>query len=78
MIISPYEMNQYIATVIAAPTTAKGRDYPTRVPCSFKGKDGQVVLDQIGTIDIPANTKTGENCSVNGEQATVAEFALTP
>lgn len=51
LIVSPDEMNRYIATVIAAPMTTIGRDYPTRVPCSFKGKDGQVVLDQIRTID---------------------------
>lgn len=51
LIISPDEMNRYIATVIVAPMTTKGRDYPTRVQCTFKGKDGQVVLDQIRTID---------------------------
>lgn len=31
--------------------TTRGKDYPTRVTCSFKGKKGQVVLDQIRTID---------------------------
>lgn len=51
LIVSPDEMNRHIATVIAAPMTTKGRNWPTRVPCSFKGKDGQVVLDQIRTID---------------------------
>ena len=51
LIISPDEMNRYIATVIVAPMTTKGRDYPTRVQCSFKGKDGQIVLDQLRTVD---------------------------
>ncbi len=51
LIISPDEMNRYIATVIVAPMTTKGNDYSTRVNCSFKGKHGQVVLDQIRTID---------------------------
>ncbi len=51
LIISPDEMNDYIATVIIAPMTTKGRDYPTRVPCKFEGKDGQIVLDQIRTVD---------------------------
>ena len=51
LVISPDEMNRYIATVIVAPMTTKGRDYPTRVNCSFNGKDGQVVLDQIRTVD---------------------------
>jgi mRNA interferase MazF len=51
LIISPDEMNRYIATVIVAPMTTKGRAYPTRVDCKFQGKEGQVVLDQIRTID---------------------------
>jgi mRNA interferase MazF len=44
-------MNSYIATVIVAPMTTCGRDYPTRVNCHFEGKDGQIVLDQIRTVD---------------------------
>ena len=51
LIISPDEMNLHIATVIVAPMTSKGTDYPTRVSCRFEGKTGQVVLDQIRTID---------------------------
>jgi mRNA interferase MazF len=51
LVISPDEMNRHITTVIVAPMTTKGRDYPTRVQCTFKGKDGQVVLDQIRTVD---------------------------
>ena len=51
LIVSPDEMNQYIGTVIVAPMTTKGRDYPTRVNFTFQGKKGQIVLDQIRTID---------------------------
>lgn len=51
LIISPDEMNVHIATVTIAPMTTKGRDYPTRVPCQFEGKSGQVVLDQLRTVD---------------------------
>ena len=51
LVISPDEMNRYISTIIVAPMTTKGRDYPTRVKCSFKGEKGQIVLDQIRTID---------------------------
>jgi len=51
VIISPDEMNQHIATIIVAPMTSKGRSYPSRVSCNFEGKNGQVVLDQIRTID---------------------------
>jgi len=51
LIISPDEMNRHISTVIVAPMTTKGQSYPTRVACTFQGKEGQVVLDQIRTID---------------------------
>ena len=51
LIISPDEMNRYISTVIVAPMTTRGRAYPTRVACRFQGKDGQIILDQIRTID---------------------------
>lgn len=51
LVISPDEMNEHIATVIIAPMTTKSRPYPTRVPCSFEGKDGQIVLDQIRAVD---------------------------
>lgn len=51
LIISPDEMNRYIATVFIAPMTTKGRTYPTRVACDFQGKSGQIVLDQIRTVD---------------------------
>ena len=51
LIISPDEMNRNIATVIIAPMTSKTRDYPSRVDCVFDGKEGQVVLDQIRTVD---------------------------
>jgi mRNA interferase MazF len=51
VIVSPDEMNHHIRTVIVAPLTTKGQDYPTRVACRFKGKKGQVVLDQIRTVD---------------------------
>lgn len=51
LVISPDEMNRYISTVIVAPMTTKGREYPTRVPSTFRGKEGQVVIDQIRTID---------------------------
>ncbi|HET7922184.1 MAG TPA: type II toxin-antitoxin system PemK/MazF family toxin [Gammaproteobacteria bacterium] len=50
-IISPDEMNRHIATVIVAPMTTQGRDYPSRVPLSFQRKRGQIVLDQIRTVD---------------------------
>ncbi len=51
LVISPDEMNSHIRTVIVAPMTTAGKDYPTRISCTFKKKKGQIVLDQIRTID---------------------------
>lgn len=51
LVISPDEMNRHIRTVIIAPMTSKGRSYPTRVPLIFDGKSGEIVLDQIRTVD---------------------------
>jgi len=51
LVVSPDEMNRHIGTIIVAPMTAKGRSYPTRVPCKFRGKKGQIVLDQLRTVD---------------------------
>ncbi len=51
VIISPDQMNRHIATVIIAPMTTLGQPYPTRVVCQFQAKEGQIVLDQIRTVD---------------------------
>ena len=51
LVVSPDEINHHIRTVIVAPLTTKGQSYPTRVRCRFKGKSGQVVLDQIRAVD---------------------------
>lgn len=51
VIVSPDEMNRHIRTVIVAPMASAGRTYPTRVRVRFEGRDGEVVLDQIRTVD---------------------------
>lgn len=51
LIISPDEMNRHIRTVIVAPMTTAGKEYPTRISCTFKKKKGQIVIDQIRIID---------------------------
>lgn len=51
VVISPDEMNAHVRTVITAPMTTRGRQYPSRVACTFEGKAGQVVLDQLRTVD---------------------------
>ena len=51
LVVSPDEMNHHLRTLIVAPMTTKGRSYPTRIACVFRGKDGHIVLDQLRTID---------------------------
>lgn len=51
VVVSPDEMNRHIDTVIIAPMTTKGRSYPTRIPVQFRRKTGQIVLDQVRTVD---------------------------
>lgn len=51
LVVSPDDLNRHISTVIVAPMTTKGRAYPTRVACNFQGKSGEVVLDQLRTVD---------------------------
>ena len=57
LIVSPDELNRNIATVIVAPMTTRGRNYPTRISCEFQEKSGQVVLDQLRTVDKTRLTK---------------------
>jgi mRNA interferase MazF len=45
------EMNRHIHTVIVAPTTTAGKEYPLRIDCDFKEDKGYIVLDQIRTIE---------------------------
>ncbi len=51
VVLSPDETNRFIDTLIVAPITSKGHRYPTRVPCQLEGKNCQVILDQIRTVD---------------------------
>jgi len=51
LVISPDEMNAGLATAIIAPMTTRTHRYPSRVPLTFAGKKGYVVLDQLRTVD---------------------------
>jgi mRNA interferase MazF len=51
LVISPDELNRHLGAVIVAPMTTARRPYPTRVAVSCQGKEGQIVLDQIRTVD---------------------------
>ncbi len=51
VVVSPDELNGHLDTVIVAPMTTGGHAYPFRVRCQFRRKTGQVVLDQLRTVD---------------------------
>ena len=51
LVISPDELNHHLRTVIVAPMTTAGHEYPFRPQCRFGGKDGRVALDQLRTVD---------------------------
>lgn len=51
VVVSPNEMNRFLRTVIIAPMTSRTHGYPTRIPIRFRGKDGEIALDQIRTVD---------------------------
>lgn len=72
LIISPDEMNDTIATVLIAPMTSLKRDYPTRVLCLFQGKDTQIVLDQIRSVDKTRLVKRLGQVSLSTQKTVVA------
>jgi mRNA interferase MazF len=75
LVISPDEMNRHIATVIVAPMTTKGQPYPSRVPCQFEGKEGQVVLDQLRTADKARLVKFLGRIDAEAQTAALATLA---
>jgi mRNA interferase MazF len=51
VVVSPPEMHDHLRTAIVAPMTTGGRPAPYRVPVSFQGKEGLILLDQLRTLD---------------------------
>ena len=51
VVISPPELHDHLRTVIVAPMTTASRPAPFRIPVTFEGKSGLVLLDQIRTLD---------------------------
>lgn len=68
VVVSPAELNDTLRTVIVAPMISKGFAAPFRVPVTHAGTKGQIVLDQLRTVDklrlvkklgaVPAKTLT--------------------
>jgi len=50
VVISPNEMAA-LSTVLVAPMSTKGFDFPCRIKCKFKNKNGLILLDQIRAVD---------------------------
>ena len=50
IVISPNEMSP-LKTAIIAPMTSKGFNFPTRISCTFQGKKGLILLDQMRVVD---------------------------
>jgi mRNA interferase MazF len=50
LVVSPDVMNAHMPTLIVAPMTTGGHEYPFRISCRFEGKTGFVVLDQLRTV----------------------------
>lgn len=51
VVISPFEMNAHLRTVVVAPMTTGSRPARFRIALTFKGKQGLILLDQIRTLD---------------------------
>ncbi len=51
LIVSPDEANKFLNTVVIVPMTNTIKPYPTRLNCHFKGKNGQLVVDQIRCVN---------------------------
>ena len=75
LVVSPDEMNRIISTVIVAPMTTAERPYPTRVPVEFAGKTGQIVLDQLRTVDRARLVRRLGRLAPPTQQATLSVLA---
>ncbi len=51
LVVSPDEINSHLGAVLIAPMTTRVRRYPSRAPCRFGGKSGEIALDQMRSID---------------------------
>jgi mRNA interferase MazF len=51
VVVSPDETNAHLRTVIVAPMTTGSRPAAFRVPLTFQGKQGLIVLDQLRALD---------------------------
>jgi mRNA interferase MazF len=50
VIVSPDDLSP-LSTILVAPMTSKGFDFPCRVACTFMDQSGLILLDQIRAVD---------------------------
>jgi mRNA interferase MazF len=51
VVVTPDDINRAMSIVVIAPMTTSVRDRPWRVACRFGGKNGQILLNQLRTVD---------------------------
>ncbi len=68
VVVSPEEMSA-LSTVLMAPMTTRGFEFPCRVPCRYKNKKGLILLDQLRAVDKSRLIKKIGVISTKTEQA---------
>ncbi|MDJ0575633.1 MAG: type II toxin-antitoxin system PemK/MazF family toxin [Xenococcaceae cyanobacterium MO_234.B1] len=76
VIVSPYEINRLLRTVIVAPLTSTIKNYPTRVSIVFQTRQSSIVLDQIRSVDKSRLLRKLGSISVKDSQ-TVSNVLVT-
>jgi mRNA interferase MazF len=51
VIVSPSELNDHLQTVLVAPMNSMAAPAPFRTPVFFEGVRGQIMLDQLQTVE---------------------------
>jgi len=51
VVVSPNDMNSHLRTVVVAPMTTGSRSAGFRIPVTFEGTKGLILLDQMRTLD---------------------------
>lgn len=52
VIISPESTNKQLKIVTIVPMSSKIKSYPTRLTVEWNGKQGQLMIEQIKTVDL--------------------------
>ncbi len=77
VILSPDEMNRNLSVVIVAPITSSTKPWPTRAEITLSGKSGQIMLDQIRTVDKSRLTKRIAKVEI-GEALAALQIMFAP